>query len=97
MRPKFRDSAIAVGNGRSVSSGVLRNLHCFCPELLFEIEDQHVSKLFDRLLQVLERSGSLSPLESKSAVEKFVTFVVAVQACHSGSGRSAEETADTVM
>ena len=37
----------------------MQGLYCFCPELLLESDDHHVFSLFNKLLCVLERSGSV--------------------------------------
>ena len=45
-----------------VSVGFMQGFHRFCPELLLEGDDHHVVSLFNKLLHVLEKNGSVSSL-----------------------------------
>ena len=77
-----------------VSLNFMQGLYCFCPELLREGDDHDVFSLFNKLLYVLERSGSVSSCDSKAAVEELVTYVVDLRARHVTSGGSAEDICD---
>ena len=79
-----------------VSSDFLQGVYCFCPELLLGGEDHCIFTLFSRLVRVLERSGFVSSTESKTAVEKFATFVVDVRARYLSSGSQSEGIADVI-
>ena len=79
-----------------VSSDFLQGAYCFCPELLLEGDDRYIFRLFSKLVQVLEKSGALSPEEAKTGAEEFTTFVVDARLRHIGSDRSAESIADVM-
>ena len=74
-----------------VSSEVTQGLYSFCPEILLEGDDQHIVRLFGKLLTVLTRSGCMSEDEAKTSIEEFTTYVVDARVGHAASGRSAEE------
>ena len=80
----------------AVSLNFMQELYCFCPELLLEGDDHNVFSLFNKLLCVLERSGSVSSCDSKAAAEELVTYVVDLRARHVTSGGSAEDISDIV-
>ena len=81
---------------QAASSEFTSGLYCFCPELLLEGDDKHVFDLFNRLARCLERCGTISDIECKSAVEEFRTFVVDVRGRHAASGEVAESIPDVV-
>ena len=77
--PEFVDRlVVSILSCQLVSASLLQGLYSFCPELLLEGDDDCVFSLFNKLVRVLERSGALSDLEFKAAVEEFVTYVVDV-------------------
>ena len=63
-----------------------KGIYSFCPELLLEGDDHHMLSLFRKLIRVSERSGIVSSLESKSAVEEYASVVVDARAGHVGFG-----------
>ena len=69
-------------------------LYSFCPELQLEGDDYRMLELFRKLVRVLESSGSVTALESRTAVEEYSTFVVDARKRHLGSGSSAEDITD---
>ena len=79
-----------------VSSEVMQGLYSFCPEILLEGDDQHIFRLFSKLLTVLKRSGCVSENEAKTSIEEFTTYVVDARARHAASDRSAEKIPDNV-
>ena len=79
-----------------VSLIFMQRLYCFCPELLLEGDDHHVFSLFNKLLCVLERSGSVSSCDSKAAAEELVTYVVDLRVRPVTNGGSAEDICDNV-
>ena len=72
-------------------------LYAFCPELLLEGDDRHMLELFPKLVPVLESSGCVSAVESRTAVEEYSTFVVEARKRHASGGSSAEYISDIVQ
>ena len=66
----------------------------YCPELLLEGDDYHMLELFRKLVHVLESSGCVTALESRTPVEENSTFVVDARKRPVSSGSSAEYIAD---
>ena len=94
---RFIDSLVdVILSQRLVSSEFLQGGYCFCSGLLLEGDNHCVFTLFGRLIRVLERGGVVSSVESKTAVEEFVTFVVDVRARHLASGCQAKDIADVI-
>ena len=78
------------------SADFMCGLYCFDPELLLEGDDKHVFDLFRKLVRVLERNNVISDVESSSAVEEFLTYVVDARSRHVSSDQSAEAIEDVV-
>ena len=88
---KFVDRFVCVILGQQpVTGDFSQGVYAFCPELLLEGDDHHMTDLFRKLVRVLERCGVVSSLESKSAVEEYASFVVDARARHAGSNSCAE-------
>ena len=93
--PKFIDRlVVAILSQQPVTGEFSRGVYCFCPELLFEGDDQYMLLLFQTLIRVLERSGAVSSQEAKTAKEEYATFVVDARSRHIASGASAESIDD---
>ena len=92
---KFVDRFVCVFLGQHpVTGDFSQGIYSFCPELLLEGDDHHMSGLFRELIRELERCGVVSSLESKSAVEEYASFVVDARARHAGSNSCAEAISD---
>ena len=93
--PKFVDRlVVAILSQQPVTGEFSRGIYCFCPELLFEGDDQHMWMLFQTLIRVLERSGAVTSREAKTAKEEYATFVVDARSRHVASGASAGSIGD---
>ena len=88
---RFVDRFVCVILGQQpVTGDFAQGVYAFCPELLLEGDDHHMTDLFRKLIRVLERCCVVSSLESKSAVEEYASFVVDARARHAGSNSCAE-------
>ena len=65
----------AILNQQPMIRDFSKGLYAFCPELLLEGDDHSMLDLFQKLVRVLEASGSISSSESKTAVEEYSNFV----------------------
>ena len=92
---KFMDRLVdAILAQQPVTGEFSRGLYAFCPELLLEGDDRRMLELFQKLVRVLELSGCVTALESRTAVEEYSTFVVDARRRHLSGGCSAEEIPD---
>ena len=95
---KFMDRLIdAILAQQPVTGEFSCGLYAFWPELLSEGDDRHMLELFRKLVRVLESSGCVSAVESRTAVEEYSTFVVEARKRHASGGSSAEDISDIVQ
>ena len=95
---KFMDRLVdAILAQQPVTGEFSCGLYAFCPELLLEGDDRHMLELFRKLVRVLESSGCVSAVESRTAVEEYSTFVVEARKRHASGGSSAEDISDIVQ
>ena len=88
---KFVDRFVGVILGQHpVTGDFTHGVYSFCPELFLEGSDHHKMSLFRKLIRVLERSGIVWSLESKSAVEEYASFVADARERQAGSGSCAD-------
>ena len=94
---QFLDRLIVVIVGSvSVTSGVSRCLHSFCPEILFEGDDHGVFALFADLCRLLKTCNLITAEESRCAVDEFSSYVIEKRGQHRSSGQSASSVKDIV-
>ena len=95
---KFMDRLVdATLAQQPVTGEFSRGLYAFCLELLLEGDDRHMLELFRKLVRVLESSGYVSALESRTAVEEYSTFVAEARERHASADCSAEDIPDIVQ
>ena len=92
---KFLDRLVdAVLMQQPVTGEFFCGLYAFSPELLLEGDDYRMLELFRKLVRVLESSGCVTSLESRTVVEEYSTFVVDARKRHMVGGSSAEDISD---
>ena len=95
---KFMDRLVAAILAQQPVTGEFScGLYAFCPELLLEGDNYRMLELFRKLVRVLESSGCVTALESRTAVEEYSTFVVVARKRHLSGGCSAEDISDNMQ